>query len=321
MQIFRDLEDVSLKTPTALTFGVYDGLHCGHQSIIRKLVERARIAGLTSTVLTFDPHPRAVLHPETAPPMLQSFDQKMRTMRALGVEQVVVLRFTRELASVSAQDFLDKIIFGRLDAQEVYLGRGFAFGHNREGHFDLLKETADRLGRIAEAVPEVTLNDKRISSTTIRKLVAAGRVNLARKMLSRPYEIEGLVIEGRKLGKAKLNYPTANVNSAGFVQPGIGVYVTYTRIGAAWRQSVTNVGRRPTFGGESEVSIETHIFDFDADLYGQSISVGFLHRLRGEVKFESIDALRNQIGRDARRAREYFSRGSTTESLNPFLKP
>ncbi|MGH9826167.1 MAG: bifunctional riboflavin kinase/FAD synthetase [Blastocatellia bacterium] len=316
MLIVRDLQDPLLKTPTVLTFGVYDGLHCGHQLIMRKVVERARAKGWVATVLTFDPHPRAVLHPESAPPLLQTLEQKQRAMKEMGIEQLVLIPFTNALSKVSAEDFLDQTIFDRLDAREVYVGRGFAFGHNRGGHFDLLKQTANRLGRTAEEVSEVSLHGRRISSTMIRRLLASGRVNLARRMLGRPYEIEGYVEEGRRIGKTKLNYPTANLKPSGFVTPATGVYVTFARIGDTLWPSVTNVGRRPTFGGDQEISIESHIFDFNRDIYGERLSIGFLHRLRGEVKFESIDALRSQIERDARRAQVYFHKQPVLANLS-----
>jgi len=260
----------------------------------------------SATVVTFEPHPRAVLRPQTAPPLLQTFEQKMEGMQRLGIDQAVVLRFTPELAAVSATDFLRRLIFGRLDAREVYLGHGFAFGHNREGHFALLEQVAADLGRAAEEVPEIRLRSHRISSTMIRRLLTAGRINLARRMLGRPYGIESRVIEGRRVAGAQLNYPTANLKPHNMVTPMNGVYVTLTLIDGEWRRSVTNVGHKPTFGGEPEVTVETHIIDFDRELYGETIRVRFLHRLRDERRFDSLDALRAQIERDYRRTLRYF---------------
>ncbi|HET8676357.1 MAG TPA: riboflavin biosynthesis protein RibF [Blastocatellia bacterium] len=306
MRIFRDLEDGGFSTPTVLTLGVFDGLHLAHQLIMSRVVERAGATGLVPTVVTFDPHPRAVLRPETAPPLLQTFEQKMEGISRLGIQQVIVLNFTPDLARVSAEEFLLEIIFGRLDAREVYLGHGFAFGHNREGRFELLKEVADRLGRVAGEVPEVILGGHRVSSTMVRRLLGAGRVNLARRMLGRPYGIESRVIEGRSIAKAQLEYPTANLKPQNRVIPANGVYVTLTLAEGQWRRSITNVGHKPTFGGDAEVTVETHLIDYDGELYGETIRVRFLHRLRGEVKFESVAALRAQIGRDYRRAVRYF---------------
>lgn len=315
MRVFRELAEGAIRRPTILTFGVFDGLHLGHQQIMSKVVERARATGLAATVVTFDPHPRAVLHPETAPPMLQTLEQKVEGMQKLGIDQVVVLHFDHEMAEVTAEDFLLRIIFGYLDAQEVYLGHGFAFGHNREGRFELLKRVADRLNRVAEEIPEITIRDRRISSTVIRRLLSAGRVNLTRRMLGRPYGVEGQVVEGRKIAKAQLNYATANLKPHNGVLPAIGVYVTLALVDGGWLRSITNVGHRPTFGGDAVVTVETHILDFDRQLYGERIRVRFLHRLRGEVKFGSVDALRAQIDRDYRRTQRYFERLPVKRSL------
>jgi len=306
MKVFRDFDGSDIRTPTVLTFGVFDGLHLAHQLIMRRVVERAHIAGVPATVVTFHPHPRAVLHPATAPPLLQTFDQKMEGIARMGIDQTIVLEFTPELSRVPAEDFLRRFIFGRLDAKEVYLGQGFAFGHKREGKFELLRQVGDRLGRVAQEVPEVLVHSHRVSSTMIRRLLGAGRINLARRMLGRPYGIESRVVEGRKIGKAQLKYATANLKPHNTVIPANGVYVTLTLVEGAWQHSITNIGHKPTFGGEAEVTVETHVMDFDRELYGEKIRVRFLHRLRGEKKFESIDALRSQIDRDYLRAVRYF---------------
>jgi riboflavin kinase/FMN adenylyltransferase len=315
MRIVSDIKSIEIQTPTVLTFGVFDGLHLAHQLIMRKVVERARSLGLPATVVTFDPHPRAVLHPDTAPPLLQTFEQKMDGIQKMGIDQVVMLDFTPELSRVSAEDFLLEYIFGRLDAREVYLGHGFAFGHNREGRFELLRSVASRLGRVAEEVPEVLIHGKRVSSTFVRKLLGEGRINLARRMLGRPYGVEGCVIEGRKIGKAQLNYATANLRPQNTMLPTNGVYITVTQIGGDWFRSVTNIGHRPTVGQEPEVTVETHVMEFDRELYGEKIRVRFLHRLRGEMKFESIEALKRQIGRDYLRADRYFRQQAVRRNL------
>ncbi len=316
MKICRNLDDCEIKTPTVLTFGVFDGLHLAHQQIVSQVVERARVRAIPATVVTFDPHPRAVLRPQTAPPLLQTFEQKMEGLERLGIEQCVVLNFTPELARVTAEDFLLKIIFGLLDAREVYLGHGFAFGHNREGNFALLERVANQSGRIAQEVPEIMIRRHRVSSTMIRRLLTAGRVNLARRMLGRPYGIESLVIEGRKIAGAQLNYPTANLKPHNTVIPVNGVYITLTLVDGFWRRSITNIGNKPTFGTDAEVTVETHVLDFDRELYGEKIRVRFLHRLRGEHKFESVDALRAQIERDSARAARYFQMGGVRRGFD-----
>ena len=320
MRIFRNIDDSEITTPTVLTFGVFDGLHLAHQLIMSRVVERARALSVPATVVTFDPHPRAVLHPQTAPPLLQTFEQKREGIERLGIDQTVVLSFTHELSQVSAENFLLRFIFGSpfggLDAREVYLGQGFGFGHNREGRFELLSRVAERLGRVAEEVPEVLVRGHRVSSTMIRRLLGAGRVNLARRMLGRAYGIESRVIEGRKIGKAQLRYATANLKPHNTMIPLSGVYITLTLVEETWRRSITNIGHRPTFGGEPELTVETHVMDFDRELYGEKIRVRFLHRLRGEKKFESIDALRDQIDRDYNRAVRYFQLDSVERNID-----
>lgn len=306
MRIFRDVEDAEIQTPTVLTFGVFDGLHLGHQAIMRSVVERGRSIGLPPTVVTFDPHPRAVLHPQSAPPLLQTFEQKMEGLERLGIEQVVVINFTLEFSRLSAEEFLLDIIFGKMDAREVYLGQGFAFGHNRQGRFELLKRVAERLGRAAFEVPEVLIRGKRVSSTAIRRSLKEGRINLARRMLGRPYSIEGHVVEGRRIGKAQLGYATANLKPQNCVIPANGVYITLALVGHERFRSITNIGHRPTFGGDQQVQVETHFLEFEGELYGEKLRICFLHRLRAEKKFESPAALRAQIERDCQRANRYF---------------
>ncbi|HEX8283745.1 MAG TPA: bifunctional riboflavin kinase/FAD synthetase [Pyrinomonadaceae bacterium] len=315
MRLFHGYENAEIARPAVLTLGVFDGLHLGHQLIISRVVERARATGAVPTVITFDPHPRAVLHPESAPPLLQTFDQKVEAFGVLGVEQTIVVRFTREFAEVSAGEFLKDVVHDRLQAKEVYLGRGFAFGRNREGDIALLRRVSRELGFHADEVPEVRLRGQRISSSRIRHLLADGRVNLARRMLGRPYGVEGRVVRGAERGRT-IGFPTANLRPDNRVIPRGGVYVTATLIQGAWRRSVTNVGVRPTFEKEAEPSIETFVMDWGGDLYGDVVRVRFLHRLRDERRFSSVEELKRQIDSDAARARKYFTRAGVRRSLS-----
>jgi riboflavin kinase/FMN adenylyltransferase len=295
--------------------GVFDGLHLGHQLIVSTVVGRARAVGAVPTVITFDPHPRAVLHPESAPPLLQTFDQKVEAFGVLGVEQTIVVRFTREFAEVRAEEFLRDVVCERLHAREVYLGRGFAFGRGRGGDITLLRRASRELGFYADEVPEVRLRGQRISSSRIRELLAAGSVNLARRMLGRPYGVEGRVVRGAERGRT-IGFPTANLQPRNRVIPSRGVYVTATLIEGAWRRSVTNVGVRPTFEKEAEPSIETFVMDWGGDLYGDVVRVRFLHRLRDERRFASVEELKRQIDADAARARKYFARAGVRRTLS-----
>ena len=315
MRLFHGYENAEIARPAVLTLGVFDGMHLGHQLIVSRVVERARAVGAVPTVVTFDPHPRAVLHPESAPPLLQTFDQKIEAFGVLGVEQTIVIRFTREFAGVSAEEFLKDVVHERLQAREVYLGRGFAFGRGREGNIDLLRRVSRELGFHADEVPEVRLRGQRISSSRIRGLLAAGSVNLARRMLGRPYGVEGRVVRGAERGRT-IGFPTANLRPDNRVIPRAGVYVTATLIDGAWRRSVTNVGVRPTFEKEAEPSIETFVMDWGGDLYGDVVRVRFLHRLRDERRFPSVAELKRQIDADAARARKYFERSGVRRSLS-----
>lgn len=314
MRLFHGTDNAEIQRPTVLTLGVFDGLHLGHQLIITTVAERARAIGAVPTVITFDPHPRAVLHPESAPPLLQTFDQKIEALGILGIEQTIIIRFTPEFAQIRAEEFLRDVIGERLQAREVYLGRGFAFGHNREGNIELLKRVSDRLGFHADEVPEVRLRGQRISSSRVRHVLATGGVNLARRMLGRPYGVEGRVVHGDQRGHG-LGFPTANLAPQNRVIPLDGVYITATLIDNEWRRSVTNIGTRPTFETDAERFVETHVMNWEGDLYGDVVRVRFLHRLRAEKKFDSVDHLRTQIETDVRRAHRYFESRGVHHSL------
>lgn len=314
MRLFHGTDNAKIARPTVLTLGVFDGLHLGHQLIMRTVTERARALRAVPTVITFDPHPRAVLHAEDAPPLLQTFDQKIEAFGVLGLEQTIVIHFTRAFAEIRAEDFLRDIVAERLQAKEVYLGRGFAFGRNREGNIALLKKVSRELGFHAEEVPEVQLRGQRISSSRIRQLLSEGRVNLARRMLGRPYGVEGRIVRGQERGRT-LGFPTANLHPQNRVIPRNGVYVTATLIEGAWRRSITNVGTRPTFEREAEPSVETYVMNWSGDLYGDVLRVRFLGRLRDEKRFASIEDLKRQIAHDERRAQRFFERGGVRRSL------
>lgn len=315
MRLFHGTDNAEIQRPTVLTLGVFDGLHLGHQLIIRTVVERARETGAVPTAITFDPHPRAVLHPESAPPLLQTLDQKVEGFGGLGIQQTIVVRFDDEFAQTRAEDFLCDVVKDRLHAKEVYLGRGFAFGHNREGNIELLRRVSQELGFFADEVPEVQFRSQRVSSSKVRGLLSEGKVNLARRLLGRPYGVEGRVERGAERG-AGLGFPTANLHPRNRVVPKNGVYVTGTLIDGEWRRSVTNVGVRPTFGADAEPSVETFVLNWAGDLYGDVVRVRFLHRLRDERKFGSIEELKAQIERDVKRAASYFERGGSRHTLS-----
>ncbi|HMQ03158.1 MAG TPA: bifunctional riboflavin kinase/FAD synthetase [Pyrinomonadaceae bacterium] len=305
MKIFHGTENANIQKPTVLTLGVFDGLHLGHQKIMHTVVNRAKEVDAVATAITFDPHPRAVLHPDSAPPLLQTLDQRLANLELLGIEQAIVIPFDKDFASQPAERFVSRIINERLQAKEVHLGKDFAFGKGRGGNIDLLRRVSEELGFLAEEVDEVRLRGNRISSSKIRHLLNEGRVNLARRMLGRPYGVEGVIVRGERRGHA-IGFPTANLRPHNRVIPKFGVYATATLVDGTWLRSITNIGVRPTFGKDLEPSIESYIFDFDRELYGDVLRVRFLHRIRDERKFNGIDELRAQIESDSARARNYF---------------
>lgn len=315
MKIFHGTDNAGILRGTVLTLGVFDGLHLGHQRIMQTVVESAKANKLVPTVITFDPHPRAVLHPENAPPLLQTLDQRLANFEFLGIEQTIVIRFNKEFAAIDAETFLHDIVHERLQAREVFLGKGFFFGKNRGGNIELLREMSQKFGFFADEVAEVRLRGQRISSSKIRELLKDGKVNLARRMLGRPYGVEGQIVHGLERGRT-IGYPTANLHPRNRVIPKFGVYATATLIDGKWRRSITNVGIRPTFDDGQTPSIESYIFDFDGDLYGDVLRVRFLHRIRDEKKFNGIDELKAQIEKDTRHALNYFSHNGVRNMLD-----
>jgi riboflavin kinase/FMN adenylyltransferase len=314
MKIFHGTENANIQKPTVLTLGVFDGLHLGHQRIMQTVAERAAAIGAVPTAITFDPHPRAVLHPESAPPLLQTLDQRLANFEVLGIEQAIVIPFDKNFASQPAEEFISEIIHDRLHAKEVHLGKDFAFGRGRGGNIGLLRKMSGDLRFFADEVPEVQLRGRRISSSRIRELLDDGRVNLVRRMLGRPYGVEGVIERGARRGHT-IGFPTANLRPHNRVIPKYGVYATATLVEGTWRRSITNIGVRPTFENEAEPSIETFIFDFDGDLYGDVLRVRFLHRIRDERKFSGIEELRNQIEKDSARAQNYFRHAGVRNML------
>jgi riboflavin kinase/FMN adenylyltransferase len=315
MKVFHGTDNANILRSTVLTLGVFDGLHLGHQRIMQTVVERSKIVNAVATAITFDPHPRAVLYPENAPPLLQTLDQRLANFEVLGIKQAIVIRFDKTFAAQNAEVFLRDIVHERLQAKEVYLGKGFAFGAHRAGNIELLRKMSAELGFFADEVPEICLREQRISSSKIRQLLADGKVNLARRMLGRPYGVEGQIIHGFERGRT-IGFPTANLKPINRVIPKYGVYATATLIDDIWRRSITNVGVRPTFDGDKEPSIESYVLDFDGDLYGDVLRVRFLHRIRDERKFNGIDELKAQIEKDTNRAANYFKHVGVKNSLN-----
>ncbi len=288
---------------TAVAIGNFDGLHLGHQEILRYLVEKAREKNLTSLVLTFSPHPEKVLGGGRTP-MIQTLRQRLTGIRASGVEAVLVAGFTKAFADLAIGEFIRRIIVTFLAAKEVVVGEDFRFGRDRRGDVDALHRYGRKMGFAVHPRPALQKNGQVISSSRIRSLLTAGNILMANRLLGRPYLIEGRVVRGRGLGR-DLGFPTANICPENEIAPP-GVYLTLAQIQARLYPSLTNSGQRPTFGfGPTQV--ETYLFDFQGVLYRRKINLYLLRRLRKERRFPRVEALIVQIRKDVAASRSYFA--------------
>ena len=291
---------------SVVTIGAFDGVHRGHQTLVRRAVGAARERGVRSVAVTFDPHPAAVVRPGSEPPFLQTLADRVNSLHVAGVDEVVVLEFTRQLASLAPHEFLEEILVGRLAPVKVVVGTNFRFGHKAAGDVVVLAEGGERHGYEVEAVTLLELDGEPISSTSIRDRLAAGDVTWTTRALGRPYEVVGEVVAGEGRGRT-IGVPTANVAPVpGLVVPTNGVYAGHARVGERRWPCATNVGTRPTFDG-SAVTVESHLLDAEEELYGRLLAVTFEHRLRGERKFDGPGELVAQIHRDLDEARALLS--------------
>ena len=288
-----------------LALGNFDGLHRGHQKILDRLRRVAAERGATSVVMIFDPHPPRIVRPDKAPPLLMTKAQKLEALARAGVQGAAIVRFTPELSRWSPETFVQAVLVDWLHVAEVWVGANFLFGHDRAGNFTLLRALGARYGFKTEKIDPVRYKDFVVSSTRIRRLVAEGRVDEAGALLGRQYYVDGTAVRGDGRGRT-IGFPTANLCTENELLPPHGVYATTATIDGVVRPSVTNIGVRPTVDRSGRTTTETHIFDVDRDLYGATIRVGFVQRLRDERAFESVDALRDQIAADCDRARVLF---------------
>ncbi len=302
--------------PCALTIGNFDGVHAAHRHIMRRVVEIARLHGWKPAVLTFDPHPTKLVAPERAPRLLTTPEQRSELMREEGIDRVLILPFTPEIAKLTPEEFVRRILVEKLQARAVLVGDNFRFGHRASGSTTTLRELGERYGFETEVAGAVCLRGKIVSSSEIRNLLAVGNVALACRLLKRPYALEGEVIKGHGIG-SKQTVPTLNLDTAAEVLPATGVYVTRTHDLVDKRKwdSITNVGFRPTFEGD-QLTIETYLLSPFSGATPSRIRVEFLHRVRAERKFPSPEALKAQIMKDVGRAQAYFRRG-TCFNLSP----
>jgi riboflavin kinase/FMN adenylyltransferase len=292
---------------SAVTIGIYDGVHLGHRALLGELGLRARAAGLTTVVVTFDRHPSSVIRPGSAPPLLCDLDQKLELLEAAGVDRTVVVPFDNERANETAEEFVDVVLVEGLGAKLVVVGEDFRFGHGRKGDVALLQDMGSQSGFEVEGISLQADRDgsgvlaEPISSTRIRQLIAEGGVEKAAVLLGRPHQVRGPVMHGDHRGGAELGFPTANVGvPEGICLPAAGIYAGFYERpdGSRW-QTAISVGRRPTFyGDDGDLLVEAFLLDFSGDLYGEEARVSFVARLRDELAFDSTEALIAQMGRD-----------------------
>ena len=310
MKIYRSLYEIPAGFgPSALTIGNFDGVHIGHRRILGRLKAIAVERGWKASVLTFDPHPTRIVAPERAPRLITSPGRRCELMAEEGVEQVLILPFTPEVARLSPEDFGRGLLVERLGARAVRVGDNFRFGHRHAGDVRLLEELGRRLGFETEIIPAIACRGQVVSSSCIRAMILEGRVSRAGRLLQRPYAVDGEVVSGRGVG-SKQTVPTLNLATSAEIIPARGVYVTRTHDLDAARQwnSITNIGYRPTFGQSEELTIETFLLEPLEGTTPRRIRVEFLWRVRDERKFDSPEALKRQILKDAGAAARYFRR-------------
>ncbi len=316
-RVAHSLEEATGFGPSAVTIGNFDGVHLAHLKLIDRVVAIARSRGIKAAVLTFHPHPAKIVAPERAPLLLTTPEQRAELMRRAGVDEVLILPFDEALARLTPEEFIERVLVGRLQARAVVVGENFRFGNRQAGDPALLREAGGRYGFETEFIGDVRIRGKVVSSTEVRRQATAGRVSAACRLLGRRFALEGEVVRGKGVG-SKQTVPTLNLRPSSEVLPARGVYVTSTADLDSPRRwdSVTNAGYRPTFGGE-QITVETFLLsEFDGETPAR-IRVEFLWRLRDERKFDSPELLKQQIFRDVARTQRYFARLRALAAARP----
>jgi riboflavin kinase/FMN adenylyltransferase len=301
----EELSRAALGRDTAVAIGVFDGVHLGHHYLIGRMVERGRREDLATMVVTFHPHPRLVVQPQTALTYLCGLEERIELLRALGVDSVAILTFTSELAQLSAREFVSLLV-EELRMKLLVVGADFALGRGREADAQALEAIGREMGFAVEEVGLLMVSDEKVGSSATRLALARGGMETVASLLGRPFDLRGPIVRGAERGRS-LGFPTANIAlGPDRTLPAFGVYVTRAYLGEGIYPAVTNIGLRPTFG-EDETTVETYILDFEGEVHGQELRIELLHRLRGEMRFPNADALKEQIEKDIAAARAYLS--------------
>jgi riboflavin kinase/FMN adenylyltransferase len=310
MLVLHDpLRQTDLPRGCAATIGNFDGMHIGHQRIVRGVVDRGREAQRPSALITFHPHPLSIVAPDRVPKQILTLAQKEEILRAMDLDALLVIPFTHEFSRWTADRFIEEFLVGALQVKEVHIGRDFCFGAGREGNLAKLQAAGRRFGFGVQGVDEVRIRGIRVSSSNVRDAINKGAMRAVALALGRMYFIDGRVVPGRRLGR-KIGFPTVNIDPANDLHPGGGVYITTSRFESFARsfESVTNIGVRPTLYENYALTIESHILDFDSNVYGDVVRLYFHQLLRREQQFRSALELNSQIHLDIERSRRYFAR-------------
>jgi riboflavin kinase/FMN adenylyltransferase len=311
MKIIERIEAIQKPFKNAvLSIGNFDGVHIGHQALFHTAIETAEAIDGTSVAMTFEPHPLRVLSRKKQPPLITLHEQKAELIGKAGLDVLVCIPFTKEFAALSAEEFVKELLVEKIGMKAVVVGQDYTFGKNRQGTVPLLKEYGKELDFkviVPDWIQGIGIDEKRISSTIIRELVMEGNVCLAKKMLGRYYQIRGLVATGRNRGGKLLGFPTANINLQDELCPKTGIYAVTAEYDKKIYPAVANIGYSPTFD-DHIFTVEVHILDFNKDIYGQSLRVNFIKRLRDEIRFPNIDALSAQIKKDIEVARSLLAK-------------
>lgn len=307
MHVYHKLEDIPTDFgPTLVSVGNFDGVHRAHTAVLSQIVQRARAQGVKAVAMAFEPHPMRILRPDAGLKLLTPTPEKLRLLSLCGLDAVLLLPFSRDLSLLTPRQFAERILKKKLHAREVHEGYNFHFGHKAAGDVALLTELGKELGFAVTVYPEMRLRGEPVSSTRIRQLLDTGRVSRARHLLGRPFAILSTAGRGRGYG-SKYTVPTINLSRYEELIPKDGVYITRTRVGEECFDAVTNIGNRPTFGADS-FAVESHLLNFHPlELAPETeVEIHFFERLREEIRFPAVDALRAQIGRDVKKAERYF---------------
>lgn len=309
MQIFYSIKDLKKNKNTVLTLGTFDGIHPGHLKIIDRLVSCSKEKGCRNVVITFYPHPRTILGNDNSVKMLTTQEEKIELLEKLGVENLLIINFTKEFASLSAEDFIYDYLINGIGLTEIVLGHDHHFGKGRRGNAELLQKIADKEGFIVTKAEAFMIDGEAVSSTKIRNAIAEGDIIRANKLLGRNYEFSGIVVGGDKRGR-ELGFPTANIklSSQEKLLPASGVYAVKVMVENERHTGLLSIGKRPTFYNQGELVSEVYIYDFNREIYGAKVTTELVERLRGEVKFNSAEELINQMNTDKENGYKIFNK-------------